>query len=169
MHTVSMSPRRPLRMVAAGVVVALAGAFSATAFAAPHHMHGGGGMMHGRMLERMLDGVNATDAQRAQIKQIAESARADLKTQRESGRALREQAMALFTQPNVDARAAEALRQQMLAQHDQASRRMLQATLDASNVLTSEQRTQLGERIKQRRELSERHRQERRAVETPRS
>ena len=52
--------------------------------------------------------------------------------------------------PNVDAGAAEALRQQMLAQHDQASKRVLQAMLDVSKVLTPEQRAQLGERMKRR-------------------
>jgi len=39
----------------------------------------------------------------------------------------------------------------MLAQHDQASKRVLQAMLDASKVLTPEQRAKLGERMKQRR------------------
>ena len=73
-----------------------------------------------------------------------------MKAQREAGRALREQGLQLFTQPTVDATAAEALRQQMLAQHDQASKRMLQAMLDVAKVLTPEQRAQLAERMKQR-------------------
>jgi len=73
--------------------------------------------------------------------------------------------MTLFAQPTVDARAVEALRQQMVQQHDQSSRRWMQALLDASAVLTPEQRQQLAERMKQRRELMERHRQERRALE----
>jgi Spy/CpxP family protein refolding chaperone len=50
----------------------------------------------------------------------------------------------------VDAGAAEALRQQMLTQHDQASKRVLQAMLDVSKVLTPEQRAKIGERMKQR-------------------
>ncbi len=162
-----------MRMLVGATAIALAGAFSLTAFAQPHHAHGGAMTMHGggmgRMLERMLDGVSATDAQRAQIKQIAQGAAADLKAQREASRALREQAMQLFTQPSVDARAAESLRQQMLAQHDQSSKRVMQAMLDASSVLTPEQRQQLAERMKQRRELFQRHRDERRQLETPRS
>jgi len=127
-----------------------------------HHGMGGGmagGMMGGammggspehvaRMVDRMLDGLNATDAQRSEIKQIAQSAAVDLKAQREAGRALRERSLQIFTAPNVDATAAEALRQQMLAQHDQVSRRMTQAMLDISRVLTPEQRAKLGERVK---------------------
>lgn len=118
-------------------------------------MHGGGGMMGnpermGRMMDRMLDGLDVTDAQRGQIKQIAQAAGTELKGQRESNLALREKAMQIFTAPNVDAAAAEQVRQQMTAQHEQMSKRTLQAMLDASKVLTPEQRSKLGERMKQR-------------------
>jgi Spy/CpxP family protein refolding chaperone len=119
----------------------------------------------GRFSERMLDHVNATPEQRTQIREIMRSAFADLKAQREAGRDLRQRAMELFTQPTVDANAAEALRQQMLAQHDQASKRMLQAMLEASRVLTPEQRAQLAERAKQRREMKQRHWRERSELE----
>ncbi len=170
---------RSLRAVVAGVIVAVASAVAMTAFAQPqtvrfggHAGHAGpgatGGWMGGpRMTERMLDSVNATEAQRTQIRQIMQAAAADLRAQREAARSLREQAMNLLTQPTVDAGAADALRQQMLAQHDQASKRMLQAMLDASRVLTAEQRAQLGERIKQRREMFERHRRERMQLDQP--
>ena len=125
-----------------------------------HGPHGSGGMgmmMFGgppehmaRGIDHMLDGLNATDAQRTQIKQIAMAAAADLKAQREAGKGLREKGMQLFTAPTVDAAAAEAIRQQMLTQHDQASKRVLQAMLDISKVLTPEQRAKIGERMKQR-------------------
>jgi Spy/CpxP family protein refolding chaperone len=109
---------------------------------APEHL--------GRMIDHMLDGVSASDAQRSQIKQITQAAAADLKGQREAARGSREKAAQVFAAPNVDAAAAEALRQQLLAQHDQSSRRMLQAMLDISSVLTPEQRAKLAERFKQR-------------------
>jgi Spy/CpxP family protein refolding chaperone len=73
--------------------------------------------------------------------------------------------MAVFTAPTVDANAAEQLRQQMLAQHDQASKRMLQAMLDISRVLTPEQRQQLAQKMKQRHEMMERHMRERQQLE----
>jgi Spy/CpxP family protein refolding chaperone len=78
--------------------------------------------------------------------------------------------MQLFTQPIVDANAAEALRQQMLVQHDQASKRMMLAMLDVSRVLTPEQRQKLGEQMAQRHAMMERHRAERQAQDksTPR-
>jgi len=128
-----------------------------------HHgmggMHDGmhGGMMFrgspehmGRMIDHMLDGLGASDAQRSQIKQIAASAAADLKAQGEGGRALRQRAMQAFTAPTLDAAAVEQVRQQMAQQHDQMSRRMTQAMLDVARVLTPEQRTRLGERMRDR-------------------
>jgi Spy/CpxP family protein refolding chaperone len=160
------------------LIVAAAGVCASIAQAQPaagprgearHHMHGGpmGGFMGGRMLEHALDSVNASAEQRTRIQEIMKAAAADLRQQREASRGLREQAMALFTQPTVDARAVEALRQQMVQQHDQSSRRWTQALLDASAVLTPEQRQQLAERMKQRRDMMQRHQRERRALEQP--
>jgi Spy/CpxP family protein refolding chaperone len=136
-----------------GMVLAASATVALSAWAQPGpggHGGPGMGMFGGRGVDHMLDGLNATDAQRTQIKQIAQAAAADLKAQREQSRALHERAMQIFAAPNVDAAAAESVRQQMLQQHDQASRRMLQAMLDASKVLTPEQRAKLGERMKQR-------------------
>ncbi len=104
----------------------------------------------GRMVDHMLDGLGASDAQRSQIKQIAGAAAADLKAQAEAGRALRQRAMQAFTAPDIDAAAVEQLRQQMVQQQDQISRRITQAMLDAARVLTPEQRARLGERIRDR-------------------
>jgi Spy/CpxP family protein refolding chaperone len=121
--------------------------------------HGGmgGGMMFGgspermgRMIDHMLDGLGASDAQRTQIKQIATQAATDLRTQAAAGRGLHQRAMQIFAAPNVDAAAAEQLRQQMLQQHDQMSRRATQAMLAVANVLTPEQRAKLGERMRDR-------------------
>ena len=127
------------------------------------HHHGGderGGMMEGRGLQRMLDEVDATTAQRGQIKDILRAARADVRTQMQAERALHEKGMQLFTQPTVDAAAAENLRQQTMALRDQSSKRMLQALLDASKVLTPEQRAKLGERMKRRHEMMEKRMRE---------
>lgn len=165
--------KRGLRWLAAGMVLAVSATVALSAWAGRgpggHHGHGmgGPGLFMGspehmnRRIDHLLDGVNATDAQRTQIKQIVAAAAQDLKGQREAGRSLREQSLQLFTAPTVDAAAAESLRQQMLAQHDQASRRMLQAMLEVSAVLTPEQRAQLGEKMKQRIEKMRERMQER--------
>ncbi|KQW40565.1 Spy/CpxP family protein refolding chaperone [Rhizobacter sp. Root404] len=151
------------RLLAFGVLAAAAASLTLPALAQGHHGPGmgagpGGGMMMfggspehvARAVDRMLDGLNATDAQRAQIKQIATSAAADMNAQHDAGRDLHERGLQIFTAPVVDANAAEALRQQMTAHHDQANKRMLQAMLDVARVLTPEQRAKLGERMRVR-------------------
>lgn len=160
-RSIPISTRRShaLRLTLGATVVAVAATFAQAGWAQP--MHGGpmgghgmgmmhGGAMDGRRVDHMLDGLNATDAQRTQVKQIAAAAAADMKAQREAGRALRDKAAQIFGAPTVDAAAAESVRQQMQAQHDQGSRRMLQAMLDISKVLTPEQRAKLADRMKQR-------------------
>lgn len=177
MNRAVMTTRR-VQAVLIGMVVTLLAVVSLTAWAQPapppgdrgwgmqehgmDRMHHGGGDMGpggmfrgspervGRMVDRMLDGLNATDAQRTQIKQIATTAATDLKAQAEAGRGLRQRAMQAFAAPTVDPAAVEQIRQQMLAQHDQMSRRMTQAMLDVARVLTPEQRARLGERMRDR-------------------
>ena len=144
-------------------------------------MHGGQGRAGGEMgrmdrgermaqqgpmrhMGRMLDLAQATPEQRTQVRQIMQAARQDLQAQRLAGRQLRDQQAALLTQPAVDAAAVEALRLQQMAQHDQASKRMTQALVDASRVLTPEQRKRVGEH----RAMMARHRAERQALEPKR-
>ena len=121
--------------------------------------------MFGGMLKRMLERVNATPEQRAQIDQIMKSAANDMRAQRESGRELREQAMTLFSQPTVDAGAVEALRQKQLAMHDAASKRMMNAMIEISRVLTPDQRKQMAEYMAQRREMMQRQWRERQSLD----
>ena len=168
-ETVPTKPQQSgllMRAMAAGVLVVAAATATSPAHAqdahhrSPGHAMAGPGadmMMFGgqprhfsRMVDHLLDGLSATDAQRAQIKQIAMGLAADIKTQRDSARGLREKGLQIFTAPTVDAVAAEAVRQQMSAQHDMTSKRYLKAMLDVSNVLTPEQRAKVGERMKQR-------------------
>ncbi len=121
--------------------------------------HGAHGMLPlgGRHLDRLLDQVKATDAQRTQIKALAQSAQVDLKPLREAERSLRQQTLALFGQPQVNAAAAEELRQQGLASHDASSKRMLQFALDASKVLTPEQRAELVAKVQKHHDRMKSH------------
>lgn len=162
------------RTVVLGSVLAVGSAIALTGWAAAPHGgpggHGGAMAMEsprhlGRMVERLLDGAQASDAQRAQVRQIVDAAATDLKGQREARRALRDEQLRLFSQPTVDAAAVEQLRRKQLVQHDQASQRLTQAMLEISRVLTPEQRAQIAERMKARGESMHRHHEERRASE----
>lgn len=126
---------------------------------------GGPGRMGGRHGERMLDSVGATAEQKTQLRQIMDAARSDLKPLREAAQGLHRQMQGLFAQPTVDARAVETLRQQLQANREQASKRMTQAMLDTSRVLTPEQRKQMAERSEQRRGMMQRRRAERQSLD----
>ena len=128
--------------------------------------HPGGGLFDG-MVTRWLDRVNATPEQRTKIQQIVQAQADERRAQREAGRALHDEMMALFAQPTVDAGAVEALRQKQLAQHDAASKRMTATMLEISRVLTPEQRKQIAEQMNQRREMMQRHQRERQSLEAP--
>ncbi|MFO1337149.1 MAG: Spy/CpxP family protein refolding chaperone [Burkholderiaceae bacterium] len=150
------------RYVALGLAVSAAGAFGIVNMASAHDraepppmVRGMGGPgapllpLMGPMLERMLDDVQATPEQREKLRQIALAAQADLKAPGEAARADHAKMAQLFVQPSIDPAAVEALRQQMLARHDQVSKRMNVAMLDAAKVLTLEQRQKLAERMQQ--------------------
>jgi len=168
-----------LRLLTSSAVLALAGGLMQPAAAAPYSVHGDPGTMpamgplgsmlmtHPRQMERLFDGIGATAEQRAQVQQIAQAARADLRAQRGAGQDWGEQVQTLFSQPIVDEAAVETLRLQLLAQHDQASRRMVRALLDMSHVLTAEQRRAMAELMEKRRATMQRHRAEREAASSP--
>ena len=158
----------------ATATVALAAGFSQTAMADPQggmgehrmggHGMGGHGKGQGREMAGMLDAAKATPEQRTQIQKLTQTVRSDMQAQRQAGMALHQQEQTLFAQPNVDARAVEALRQQKLAMMDQASKRMTQLKLDISAVLTPEQRKAVADRMAQRRSMHDRHQAERESL-----
>jgi Spy/CpxP family protein refolding chaperone len=127
-----------------------------------HGHHGGMGMGMGMMpmdvhhLDKLLSDAKVSEAQRGQIRQINDKARVELQALREQAMAAHEAAsaptdlMGLLSQAKVDAAAAEKSRQQMLAQHDAMSKRMLQTAVDIANVLTPEQRAAIGQEVQKR-------------------
>lgn len=147
--------RSAMRLFFGGALIAAAAAVAVPTFAQPGpHGPGGMGAMGagpggpffggGRHIDRMLDSINATDAQRTQIKAIVAAAATDMKAQHQAGRALHDKARAIFTAATIDTNAAEQLRLQMMAQQDLMSRKTLQVMLDVAQVLTPDQRAQLG-------------------------
>lgn len=117
----------------------------------------------GHHVDRLLDEAKLTEAQRAQIRQINDKARTDLKVLHEQARALHQPGWGLLTQAKPDAAAAEKQRQQRLALHDQVSKRLLQAQVDVANVLTPEQRATLASQMKARHDKMASQREARRA------
>ena len=91
----------------------------------------------------MLNKVNATDAQRTQIKAIVAATLQDLAPVRDEHRQHREAFLAALTQPNVDRATLEDLRRAELQLAQNASERIVTALAEVADVLTPEQRTEL--------------------------
>ncbi|NVL67895.1 hypothetical protein, partial [Escherichia coli] len=66
-----------------------------------------GGPFAGRHLQRLLDDAKASEAQKDQIKKIADKAQADIKAMFEEGKGLHEQGLKIWAAPKLDAAAAE--------------------------------------------------------------
>ncbi len=90
-----------------------------------------------------LQSIGATAAQQTQIQAILAQARSDISQQRKAAGPVRQQLNQVLAAANVDATAAEAARQKILAQKDASSLRMLQARLQIAAVLTPDQRQKL--------------------------
>ena len=148
-----------------------AGADQSTQHAARHASHHrmGPGMAGDPMMSgRLLDAVGASAEQKSRVQEILKTAHDDIRQQHAGDRELQQQLLALLAAPQVDAAAAEGVRQKLQARHDAASKRRLQAMLDAGAVLTPEQRLKVAERLTSRHNMMERHHRERQAAE-PRS
>jgi len=144
-------------MVAGGVL----GGLLATAFTAWSGNQDGPGGWHGgrwcrtsmgpeAQRERIefatdwvLNKVNATDAQRTQVRSIVAQTLQDLTPLREQHRQHREAFLAALTQPDVDRATLEDLRRAELQLAETASQRIVTAVADLSGVLTPEQRAEL--------------------------
>lgn len=115
-----------------------------------HPHHGGPGYGPAPMAGRMLDAVDASEAQRKQIRAIMDAAFTELKPQHDALRQLHQDSRQLFAAATLDTAAIEAKRQQMQAQHEAISKRMSRAMVDAAQVLSPEQRAKLAERMAKR-------------------
>lgn len=127
---------------------------------------GGPGMHRGgpaHQLMQLLDDVDATEAQREQIRSIFKTAREELRAQGHDGKA-QQQMLKLWAQPNIDAAAMDALRKQQQAQQERAAARLQAAFIEAGRVLTPAQRAAIAEKASKRAERMqqrmERHRGE---------
>lgn len=140
----------------AGAIVALAGG----AFAVAHGergMHGGSGMGFDRISDHfrthvahVLEEVDATPEQQAQVKSIVDAAAKDLETLRAQHGSAHRELHDTLTAPAIDRVRLESLRASHVAALDVASKRCLTALADAADVLTPEQRAQLGEKMAKR-------------------
>ncbi len=124
-----------------------------------HHRHGMWAQMSpeeaGKRIDKMvnwvLDDVNATPEQKQRVAQIAKEAAQELMPMRKQHKEARGRAVELFAQPSIDRAAIEQLRVEELQLGEAASKRITKAIADAAEVLTPEQRVKLAAEWKKRR------------------
>lgn len=91
----------------------------------------------------VLNRIQATEAQREQVKGVLGQALQDLGPLRDRHRQHRDAVAAALAQPAVDRAALEALRRAELELAEQASTRIVTALADIADALTREQRAEL--------------------------
>jgi protein CpxP len=135
------------------VLLALPMLIGAASFSiARAHGPGGGGEMGEFMqwrVQHMLDGIGATDAQKAQIKAVFDGLRPQQKAVREERAKLREQMEQALTAPTIDKAAIEQLRRQSVQLMDKGSTLFTQGVVSAAQVLTVTQRKEIVEQMRQ--------------------
>ena len=102
------------------------------------------------MVGWLLADVDATAEQRSKIATIFKGAINDLAPMHSQHIQARKQSLQVLTQPTIDRAQVEQLRVQQMQLGETASRRITQAILDAADVLTVAQRTQLAQKLQER-------------------
>jgi protein CpxP len=126
------------------------------------YAHGMGGMRHGSMdptemaehlqvhVAHVLDEVDATPEQKAQVKDIVAAATKDLEALHQQNGGIHKELHEIFTAPVIDRARLETVRAAHMQALDAASKRCATALADAAEVLTPEQRKSLGEKMAKR-------------------
>jgi periplasmic protein CpxP/Spy len=154
--TPARRPRRVL-LILAGAIVAGSAISAAAVRAESLDDAGGGGVggpgnagLHGRRIEKILDRVNATPVQRAQIRAAWDGLRPQIKGLRQQHHAVRKQMLAALTAPTINTTDVERLRQQAAGLHDKMSALITQGMVATAQALTPEQRKQAQEELAKR-------------------
>jgi Spy/CpxP family protein refolding chaperone len=155
------SCRRPRgRKILFGLLVGVLGAFLVLPFAFARAGFGGcepkspeqAKEKASFVADKLLDRVDATDAQRDEVDALIDEIIPDLFAMKKDGRALKERIHeALMAEP-VNAEELESLRQEAMAMADKASKKATESVLRISEILTPEQRAEIHQMMKEKRE-----------------
>ncbi len=152
--TNTTQPKRRIALWGGLFIIVASIATAAIAHTVSEHM-GPFAMMHGefnvqkasehikKMVDKTLEGVDATDDQKIRVNDILQAAFKDLIPEHQQIHDAHAQLTQLLSQPAIDRAAIEAIRASQIVQLDTASQRLMLAIEDASEVLTPEQRQKL--------------------------
>lgn len=144
--------RRWLGYLVAGVVGAAIGA-GGLGFAAKRAVHMGWRddarfeRFVDHRLEHMLDEIDATEAQRSEVKTALLGAAQDMRALMQDMHGERDAFVAVLTGPQINRESIETLRAEIFAALERTSRRAVAALAEAAEALTPAQRAELKERF----------------------
>jgi Spy/CpxP family protein refolding chaperone len=150
-------PRLSRRIFGGLAVLLGAGALSLSVAQAHGFGPGGGGGFMAFRMHKILEKVNATDAQKTQIRAIWEGLRPQLRATHQEHAKLRVQITQAMTAPTIDPAAIEKLRQQSVQLMDRASSLMTKGFIETARVLTPEQRKQAAAELEKERQNRRAH------------
>jgi periplasmic protein CpxP/Spy len=147
--TPSHGKRRTFQALAAAATLGLLG--SAVAQGMPKREgHGDMTAMAERRIDQLIKMIGGTPEQKTKLLALAQAAMADMKPMREQLMAARKRGMELLSAASIDRGAIDKLRGEQVQLMDGMSRRMSAHMMDAAEVLTPAQRTQVAEKMKSR-------------------
>jgi periplasmic protein CpxP/Spy len=154
----TLGKRRAFQSLAAVATLGLLG--KALAQGTPERSAHAGRGDPAAMIERRVDGlikmVNGTPEQKAKLIALAQAAMIEMKPMREQLIAARRKGMEMLSAASIDRGAIDKLRAEQVQLMDALSRRMSTHMMDAAEVLTPAQRTQVAEKMKSRGERGDR-------------
>jgi periplasmic protein CpxP/Spy len=134
----------------AGIAATLVTLASLAGVAAFAKGPGGAGPLGGKMIERLLDRVEASEDQKTKINAIVERTRTEMQDLGTEQRASIAELAEILKAPTIDRAALEAKRVERMSKLDQRTKVMTTAFADIAEVLSPEQRKEAAELIQKR-------------------
>lgn len=154
------SLRSLLIVAAAGLVIAAGIAFAQNEGGPMHHeMHGGmhGQMMGGPEFGMFLHQLNLTDDQKAQVKQIFQGEKSNMKSMHQQEGQLHIQMMKLIASDKFDQKAAAALAAQESQVHMQMEVEHAKIGSQIYQLLSSDQKAKVADMISKHEQMMQQH------------
>lgn len=104
----------------------------------------------GHGIGHVLNEIDVTDEQEDKIFEILDGARGEVRPMFREFRDTREELTELLSAETIDRQAVETLRAERVATLDETSKKMVEAMLNAAEVLTPEQRAELAKHFEER-------------------